>query len=385
MRKLIASASVIVFAACGGPNIEESTDQAGPAVETMPAATVAPVVLSDVSTVFDPETATYRVAWTSVPEGAPLRIEVSSDPATPPGEGQLIGTFANADAFNYVVEGEPRERRYFTLIPEGGAPMKTATRLLPLEGGRNFRDLGGYETEDGRTVKWGTVFRSGVMSELTADDYGYLSSLGIQVVCDLRAADERASEPTNWDAGEIEYLTFADPVSDGMGFLSVLMEPDVTPERVADAMAEGYVGIAKDQDPAYTAMFDRLAAGETPLAFNCSAGKDRAGTGAALILTALGVPRQTVVADYALSETFVDYMAAFMGEEAREGMVDSPYAFLMQLPPEVVAPLMRSDPRYIEATFDALEAEYGSVMAFIQTELEVTDAELAAIRRNLLE
>lgn len=263
---------------------------------------------------------------------------------------------------------------------------------MPLEGGRNFRDLGGYETADGKTVKWGKVFRSGVMHELTDADYDYLSDLGIKTVCDFRETDERKNEPTDWRAGDIEYLTFApppgnddDPANNPM--FAALLDPDSTPDDVANAMAAGYHDIALGEAEGYTAMFDELAAGRTPLAFNCSAGKDRAGTAAALILTALGVPRETVVHDYSLSDDFVDYMAEFMGPEARAEAEagDSPYAFLFQLPPEKVEPLMASHPMYIEASLDHIAAEHGSVLAFIQNELDVTDTELSAIRASLLE
>lgn len=61
-------------------------------------------------------------------------------------------------------------------------------RLLPLEGGQNFRDLGGYRTRDGRTVRWGMLFRSGAMDRLTAADYAYLGKIGIRTVCDFRRA-----------------------------------------------------------------------------------------------------------------------------------------------------------------------------------------------------
>lgn len=120
------------------------------------------------------------------------------------------------------------------------------------------------------------------------------------------------------------------------------------------------------------------------MAFNCSAGKDRAGIGAALVLTALGVPRETILQDYALSETYVDYMKEF-SEASTSEAADSPFAFLMQLPPEVLAPLLRSDPRYLETAFADLEAQHGSVINFIQQELDVTDSMLTDMRRTLLE
>ena len=70
--------------------------------------------------------------------------------------------------------------------------------LLPLEGGFNLRDMGGYATADGRRVKRGMLFRSGMMSLLTAEDEAHLAGLGIATVCDLRRAGERRRDPTRW-------------------------------------------------------------------------------------------------------------------------------------------------------------------------------------------
>ena len=73
--------------------------------------------------------------------------------------------------------------------------LKDGRRVLDLEGGRNFRDLGGYRTTDGQQVKWCTVFRSGTPANLTANDYKTLDKLGIRAFCDFRANDEREAEP----------------------------------------------------------------------------------------------------------------------------------------------------------------------------------------------
>lgn len=370
MRLMISCAAIsLSLAACS----QQATEPAG---------TIGSVTAEHGETAND-----YTISWDG---GAPVTIEVSTDPAFAAREGEAIGTFEGGTA-TWSAKGDPA-RRYFRLTADGGASKEVAVRLLPLEGGRNFRDLGGYETEDGKTIKWGKVFRSGVMSGLTDGDYKYLGDLGIATVCDFREADERASEPTDWRAGEIEYMTFAPPPEERDGannpMFAVFQDPEATPDDVRTAMATGYPSIAKNEDEGYTAMFDQLAAGQIPLAFNCSAGKDRAGTAAAILLIALGVPRETVVEDYALSDDYVDYMAEFLSDEARakaakEGE-ESPYAFLMKFPPEMVAPLMESNPIYIESTLDAMEKEHGSVLSYIQEEFDVTDEELSAIRRALL-
>ncbi|MEO0815825.1 MAG: tyrosine-protein phosphatase [Pseudomonadota bacterium] len=375
LKTSLLALSAGLLAACGnGPGtLEESRGSAS-------------VQSADVS--YDMASGTYDVSW-DLTRDASVDILVADSPDA--ARGTLIAEDVSAGNFNWTPEDGSRDRRYFFVRPDGGKAQTVAARLLPLEGGRNFRDLGGYKTEDGRTVKWGRVYRSGTMNSLTDADYDYLSGLGIKTVCDFREADERDNEPTNWRAGDIEYLTFAPPVDNedpaSNPMFAALLDPDSTPDDVAEAMAAGYFGIAEGEAEGYTAMFDELAAGRVPLAFNCSAGKDRAGTAAALVLTALGVPRETVVEDYSLSDDYVDFMAEFLNDEARAEAEagNSPYAFLFELPPEKVAPLMASHPMYIEASLDQMADEHGSVLAFIQSELDVTDEELSAIRSNLLD
>ena len=377
LRKLMLSCAILATLAACSPVAKPA-----PAEEAPPETSGVPVEILSIGA--QSGEAGYVLDWSLSQPGTPVRVEVSSDPDAAPGEGQLIAEAATGTNLTWTPEEDLAGRHYFIISGADVEPATTAVRLLPLEGGRNFRDLGGYRTEDGKTVKWGKLFRSGVMTGLTPADYDYLSGLGIRVVCDLRTAQERSAEPTNWQAGPAEYLTFPDPeAADESSLMTVFQDPDVTPEKVAQAMASGYPQIAREQAPAYREMFDRLAGGDIPLAFNCSAGKDRTGIGAALILTALGVPRDTVLTDYALSEKVVDYMADYQAassEEAEEG----PYAFLRKLPPELLAPLMRSDPVYLETAFAELEAQYGSVRAFLQEEVDVTDEEIARLKDRLL-
>lgn len=365
-------ASLIVLAACqqDTPEPETVSEPAPPAV-----------TLSKAETVF--ADGAYTLTWSFEDALSPVDIYVTSD--TDASTGELIGDDITSANFSWTPE-TISERQYFIIMPENGTSLMTATRLLPLEGGRNFRELGGYETENGQTIKWGELYRSGVMHDLTEDDYRYLSSLDIQVICDFRTMDERTSEPTEWAAGEIDYLFFPDPEAE-MSFMAVLMDPEVTPDMVREAFGGAYFGIAHQQAPAYEVMFDRLAAGDAPLAFNCSAGKDRTGVAAALIMTVLGVPRETIVHDYQLSDDYVDYMEEFMGEEARARMLEEnpSYAFFLNLPPEVVEPIMATYPEYIEAFFADIEAEYGDVMTFLEQVVNVSPEDVAAIRANYLE
>lgn len=316
---------------------------------------------------------TLTVTW-QAPE--PLDVHVQQDPE---GTGRVLlrRSAQGRHAFNWQKPMRP----YVVLADSQGTETLVAERLLPLEGGRNFRDLGGYTTPEGQRVKWGQLFRSGTMGDLTPDDYRYLSQLGIRVVCDLRSPPERADEPTDMRAWKgPQYKAWEYEMADsGLG---ELLSGGATPESMRTGMLALYHEIAYEHAPRYREMFRDIATGQLPLAFNCSAGKDRAGTAAALILTALGVEREQIVHDYSLSETYVDYMAEFSGEDVDP---ESPYAYLAQLPTDVLAPLLRSDPDYIRATFSVLESRHGSVRAFIEDELGVSQADLTAMRRKLLE
>lgn len=266
-----------------------------------------------------------------------------------------------------------------TAVAANAAAIKDPRRVLPLEGGVNFRDLGGYITTGGRVTKWEVIYRAGSPAGLTAKDQAELARRGIRTVCDLRASDERKAEPNPYVAAkaDVTYWT-RDYAADAGDLMKVLGGPDASAEKSRAAMVGFYRVLPEQHAASYRQMFAFLAAGKVPLAFNCSAGKDRTGTAAALVLTLLGVPRETVVADYALSDDLVDYMA-----KLSEGPKDGPYAALARLPREVVAPLVASDPAYIEAALDAMAAKYGSVDAFITKELGVTPAMKKVIIENL--
>lgn len=319
----------------------------------------------------------YALAWKGA--NGPVDVFVA-DRADAPRKDMRLLVDNDADG-RAEVKLDGAARPYFFVAADGGGGVWTAERLLPLEGGRNFRDIGGYATADGRHVKWGRVFRSGSMASLTPADYRYLDGLGIRTVCDLRTNGERTHEPNAWaKAAGIGYWT-RDYEKSG-GDLGKLVSPDTTAARMKQAMVAMYRRLPEEQADGYREIFRQLAAGDVPLAFNCSAGKDRAGTAAALILSALGVPDETVFADYALSDRM---LARSASHRMMAGDKDSPWAALATLPRAVLAPLMASDPDYIRAAFAAIREKHQSVDNYLRDELGVTPDQLAAIRASLLE
>lgn len=265
-------------------------------------------------------------------------------------------------------------------VAANAAALKDPRRLLPLEGGVNFRDLGGYMTADGRVTKWEVLYRAGSPADLTPGDQAELARRGIRTVCDLRATDERKADPNPYVAANTDVIYWTRDYAANPGdLMRVFGAPNASADTSRAAMIGFYRQLPKEHAPGFRQMFAYLAEGKVPLAFNCSAGKDRTGIAAALVLTLVGVPRDTVVADYALSDDLVDYMAKLDADSAGDG----PYVALARMPREVVVPLLASDPAYIEAALDAMAASHGSVEAFIEQELGVTPAMKRAIIANL--
>ncbi|PEQ14597.1 hypothetical protein B2G71_03245 [Novosphingobium sp. PC22D] len=250
-------------------------------------------------------------------------------------------------------------------------------RLVPLEGGINFRDMGGYATRDGRRLKWRHLYRSGSMARLTQADYDHLAALGIRAVVDFRSAREQRRDPNAWC--RVAGITYwCRDHNEVFGRLHEMVEQGIESEAHAEeVMAGGFRELPFQQAPAYVQLVKMIAAGEVPIAFNCTAGKDRTGGAAALVLAVLGVPRETIVADFTMTERAVDLTTAF-GE--RPGAA-SPYA---KLSPEVMNALRAARAPYISAFLDSIEARCGSAEGYL-TERGVAPGEIAALREILLE
>lgn len=247
-------------------------------------------------------------------------------------------------------------------------------RVLSLQGGNNFRDLGGYPAAGGRSVRWGLLFRSGAMAGLTPADFETLARRGIRTVCDFRDRRERATAPVNWPAGAVPNVLADDYQNDMRALASLFGSGLPTGEQARAAMTATYPGILKQFNGQYRRMFGELLAGRAPLAFNCSAGKDRTGVAAALLLTALGVPRAVVIEDYLLSNRTFDAARLTGGNDPQAAM-------FRRLPPEALKAIMGVDRAYIEAVFAVMDAHAGGADGYLKDELGLGPAERRELAR----
>jgi protein-tyrosine phosphatase len=237
-----------------------------------------------------------------------------------------------------------------------------APRLIALEGAQNLRDIGGYRTVDGRRVKWGIIYRSADLSKLTGSDLATLNGLDVHTVFDLRSTSERHSAPDAF-AGHSATVSL-DYNIDAHNIVAALSSSP-SPESLRKAMATTYPVLLSTLQPEFRQLFTELLEGPGATLYHCTAGKDRTGVATALILSALGVPRETIYADYMMSNRFYNPANA----PAMGG-----------LSPELAATLKAVDESYLRAVFDAIDAQYGSIDGYLDHALGVDAAKIARLR-----
>jgi protein-tyrosine phosphatase len=222
------------------------------------------------------------------------------------------------------------------------------------------------------------------MSYLNERDRQLMAGLGVRVICDLRRQDERRREPTHWPFGQIEHLFWDDPL-DSVVVGQWRAQRPATNEAMRAAMMDLYQMLPRWMITRLRGLFASLVSGSVPLVFHCAAGKDRTGVAAALILSAVGVSRQTIFDDYAMTNEVVDYeklLAARHGVNL--GLGDSTHP-LLRFPEEARRALLLADVDYLAAMFDRIEQDFGAVEAYLETELGVGEPQREALKELLLE
>lgn len=244
---------------------------------------------------------------------------------------------------------------------------------LGLAGGENFRDFGGYKTEDGKLVKTGTLFRSNQLNLFTAQDYQHVNKLGIRLVVDFRDALERIDAPTLWQGKRIpHFLSLAMPSTGKLKSVQDDVDRLVETNGSIDELNELAVALYRELPFEHAGKFSQLLeevanSVNLPILIHCAAGKDRTGLGAALILSVLDVPRHLIYMDYEITNQF-------------------PLAQYADLPKTDAYQLILGVERaWLEGSFDAIEEKYGSVTNYLEKALNI-DAEMRnRIKKNLLQ
>jgi protein-tyrosine phosphatase len=241
-------------------------------------------------------------------------------------------------------------------------------RVLALKGASNVRDLGGWPAADGRRVRFGKLYRSASLAALTEDDASALIEAGIRTVCDLRGEVERERAPSRL-AGVTTHALCIEP-SLRPSLSELLATGTVTGPDVMALMRGAYTAYALEWSHRYRALFDLLLEdGAPPLLFHCTAGKDRTGFGAALILAALGVDDEVVLEDYLATN--------------RLWRADPEIS--SSLPEAVAEVLLRVHPELINTAFDAVRDAHGTIDVYLEERIGLSVERCALLRERYLE
>lgn len=240
-------------------------------------------------------------------------------------------------------------------------------RFIGLDGPLNFRDLGGYATGDGRTVRWGALFRSdGIHSMSSADVEHVYGKLGVVSRIDLRSEHEvKRAGPGPSVPASVQYHHIP--------FIQWETTPATGDEDPVTRLTDTYIRIIRDSGGQIAKAVNTLAGNEgLPAVFHCSAGKDRAGICAAIVLGLLGVDEQVILQDYFLTSKniggIISRIAALPGNE-----------HMLKLPHE----FFNVQPRAMEAVLAELRDAHG-VESYVKAH-GVSDATLANLRESLLQ
>ena len=292
--------------------------------------------------------------------------------------GALFGALFIAVAVIQFIPGEP------VVIPARvPAEQREAHRVLNFEGIANFRDVGGYETFDGRRTKWGVLYRSGNWAEASRADLKAVEQLGLHTMVDFRSSAEKEEEPDRLpDNKSFEVIEI--PTLDGGDnavaeeIMARIENGDFEGFEPDSFMVEANRALGTKFTPQYREFFQAvLAADGEPVIWHCSAGKDRAGFAAAALLRVLGVDQETVIEDYMLSKKY--------SVEARRNLL----RMLRVVEGEEVADklevLMGVEREWLEAAFDEIDSEYGNFDSYVREGLQLSEADVQQLRAQLLE
>jgi len=256
-----------------------------------------------------------------------------------------------------------------------------------LQGVKNFRDFGGYKTQNNSYVKKGVLFRSAGLSELTLADQELVNNMSIASVCDLRRQEELERSPTRWpekSSTQFYHLPFFNKqskVSTGSVLVEAQKYNDAAKSR--QIMLNIYRGVVLDSMALeqIKKIFQLLTQEENlPLLIHCSGGKDRTGISCALILTLMEVNFDDIMADYMMSlELYTDRVDT--SQQSGGQMLDSTQ--FGGLSKEALIPVYRVEPEYLQGSFDAINETYGGVENFFQSALALSDTDIERIRENL--
>ncbi len=314
----------------------------------------------------------YVIKWETDPaiEGT-VKITVSDNPTLFTEESPVIYSNIKDGVATYITNDNIL-RKYFRLSFNDKYARIIGARSVPMDSVQNFRDLGGYISREGKTVKWGKVFRSGELSKLSESDSIRLDNLRIKTIIDLRTGKEAQAAPTGYTRANVRWI----PVS--IGRLAEASRRVIDGRiRKGDAgvyMEDEYLQFVTDNSGQFAKILELFQDERNyPILISCSYGKDRTGFLAAMLLAALDIPRETIMEDYMTSNQCIDTrhlvdLVSHLSTDAQES----------------VTVFLTANERLMDLAFLRIKKEYGSTDKYLSKGLRLTDKKRERLKDLLL-
>ena len=280
---------------------------------------------------------------------------------------------------NPIKLSDPNKRPYFKTI-SGQDTVTLYNRRVDFEDVINFRDIGGLKTQDGRQVRWGKIFRSDNLADLKPTDFEKFNNLKIQTVFDLRTESEIKGKEDQLPKN-VRYIQ-APTVKDNGDMLTQLrgklLRGEISEDQSFQMITELYQNIVTSDLASLRELLRNILASDEPVLYHCSAGKDRTGVVTAMILSILNVDRKTIFDEYLMSNYYRRDKLKKILRKAKLGKIIKPKINL-----KVIENFMSVDERYLAATFDVIDTQYGGIDLFIKNQLQISDQDREQIIKKL--
>ncbi|MEH7355758.1 tyrosine-protein phosphatase [Neobacillus drentensis] len=250
-------------------------------------------------------------------------------------------------------------------------------RVVPFIGANNFRDMGGYRSSDGRTVKFGLFFRSDELTRLTDEDMNFFKTLNIKYIFDYRDELEAQKKPDPILSNVTYERIPTFEQNNQFGTIEEMARSNFFKNLTLDTMSEMYSKMPLN-NPSYKRLMEIIQdPNNLGLLHHCAAGKDRTGVGATLILSALGVPKETVMEDYLLTnETMKEYnekvLKQISGHFDDRGL-------------QIIEHLLGAKEEFLEGVFQTITNTYGNIDTYFAHEFGLTKEKRQALQSFCLE
>ncbi|MDD2798116.1 MAG: tyrosine-protein phosphatase [Bacteroidales bacterium] len=281
-------------------------------------------------------------------------------------------TTANISDRVVLIPRLSENRKYFMVSFDRKEQVFVTNRILNVEGVANIRDIGGYANETGEFIKWGKIFRSGKLIDITENGMEKLNQLHIKSLVDLRTRPEKLNENNALTFPEVIEMPMKLPFNEKMK--NLLMQERCKRTDAIVYMQDCFYQFTKDYQKELASLMNRLTKKNSyPVLIECGTGNNRSGFVTAMIMLALEIPEETIIQDYLLSNSYID--------------IEREAAFGRQLPiseQEALTVFMSAQRGFMEYAFEKIKQENGSIENYLSKKLRMTPQKREKLQQILL-